>query len=83
MNLYLLSQDANSGYDTYDSVVVAAESENEARLITPDCGSSEEHWLDSSWRDWAYTPDQVSVELIGVAADGTPSGVILASYHAG
>jgi len=35
MNLYLISQDANDGYDTYDSAVVAAKSENDARTINP------------------------------------------------
>lgn len=35
MNLYLISQDINSGYDTYDSAVVAAESEKDAREIHP------------------------------------------------
>lgn len=35
MNLYLISQTINEGYDTYDSAVVAAESEDEARKIHP------------------------------------------------
>ena len=33
--LYLVSQSINNGYDTYDSMVVAAESEQDARLIHP------------------------------------------------
>lgn len=33
MNLYLLKQEINTGYDTYDSCVVAAESEEDARVI--------------------------------------------------
>lgn len=35
MKLYLLSQGSVSGYDTYDAVVVAAESEEDARTIHP------------------------------------------------
>ena len=35
MKLYLISQDVNDGYDTYDSAVVAAESEEDARSIHP------------------------------------------------
>lgn len=35
MNLYLISQNDNRGYDTYDSAVVAAESEAQARAIHP------------------------------------------------
>ena len=35
MNLYFLSQHESKGWDTYDSVVVAAENEEEARKICP------------------------------------------------
>lgn len=35
MNLYLISQDKNSGYDTYDSAVVVAENEQGAREVHP------------------------------------------------
>jgi|688.fasta_scaffold2128377_2 hypothetical protein len=83
MNLYLLEQEENSGYDTYDSMVVAAETEDKARLIHPNT------WLDNPWdrtkfnRDWATSPDQVSVKLIGTAVEGTKSGVILSSFNAG
>ncbi len=35
MKLYLLSQSYRSGYDTYDSCVVCAESEDEAKYIHP------------------------------------------------
>lgn len=38
MNLYLISQDVNRAYDTYDAAVVAAESEEEARRIHPHDG---------------------------------------------
>ena len=36
MNLYLLTQDVNVGWDTYDSAIVCAESEAEAVKIHPD-----------------------------------------------
>ena len=35
MNLYKISQSANNDYDTYDSAIVAAENEEEARKINP------------------------------------------------
>ena len=35
MNLYLLTQDVNMGWDTYDSAIVCAESEEEAVKIHP------------------------------------------------
>ena len=36
MNIYKISQEVNSEYDTYDSAIVLAESEEVARLIHPD-----------------------------------------------
>jgi hypothetical protein len=35
MNLYLITQDLVEGYDTYDSAVVVAETEDDARKIHP------------------------------------------------
>jgi hypothetical protein len=36
MNIYLLTQDANREYDTYDACVVAAKNQESARRIRPD-----------------------------------------------
>lgn len=80
MNLYLLTQDVNTGYDSYDSVVVAAKDEDSARRIHP-CEFSK--WGGYDDRDWAVSPDQVDVKLIGKAVKGTLEGVILASFNAG
>ena len=35
MNIYRMSQDLHNSYDTYDSVIVAAESVDDARTIHP------------------------------------------------
>lgn len=75
MKLYLLTQGENNGYDTYDSMVVAAESEDAARKIHPT-----DDW---GWAVWANTPEQVDVEYLGEAAVGTETGVICASFNAG
>lgn len=75
MNLYLISQDENGWYDTYDSAVVAAETVEAAQRMEPAKGS----FCNGSWT----TPENVTVSFIGVAADGTCSGVILASFNAG
>jgi len=80
MNLYHLSQNQNAGYDTYDSVVVAAETEDKARLILP---SKYGDWGEffSSWCD---SPEFVTVRLIGVADDDIAEpGVICSSFNAG
>ena len=78
MNIYKISQEANTGYDTYDSAIVAAETEEDARNISPDGGD----WK-IRWGYWCQFPHQVEVELIGTAKDGTEAGVILASFNAG
>jgi hypothetical protein len=47
MNLYKLSQNINEGYDTYDSCVVCAKNENEARMIHPSRFVT--HYDDKNW----------------------------------
>jgi hypothetical protein len=76
MNIYLISQYENTGYSTYDTAVVIAESEEAARLTHP---SGEEEWIDESWSD----PEDVEVELLGEAIEGSRAGVVCASFHAG
>ena len=80
MKLYLLTQSKERGIDTYDSCVVAAESEEIAKTIHPSGFSSS--W-GSSGRDWARSPEHVDADLIGEAVEGTERGVICASFNAG
>jgi hypothetical protein len=49
MNVYLISQYENTGFNTYDTAVVIAESKEAAGLTHP---SSDEEWSDGSWRIW-------------------------------
>ncbi len=77
MKLYLISQVENDDYDTYDSAVVAAESEDEARLIRP--GGTE--W--GCAYEWAKSPAAVSVKLIGEAVEGVEPGVVLSGFNVG
>lgn len=82
MKLWLISQDKNDDYDTYDSAVVAAATEEEARHMTPrgrDIGENESAWS----CDWVKDPNDVTVKLVGTATEGTKKGVICASYNAG
>jgi hypothetical protein len=82
MNLYLISQNKNNDYDTYDSAVVAAPNEQAARETHP----SGEVWPDEdrySGNYWVRTPNEVTATLIGKAVKGTKAGVICASFNAG
>lgn len=89
MNLYLISQSVNQDYDTYDSAVVAADSEQAARYIHPTMKSPVVSWelaIQDWWsggfgyHNWAH-PKDVQVKLIGTT--DLPVGVICASFNAG
>lgn len=80
MKLWIISQSVNNDYDTYDSAVVAAETEEEARNIIP----SGRSWNDGTWfnSSWVSNPSEVNVEYLG-ETDRDISGVVLASFNAG
>ena len=83
MNLYLISQNVHNGWDTYDSAVVAAESEEAARSINP---SGKKNWdgkADSWGTDGWCAKEDVNARLIGKAARGIQPGVVCASFNAG
>ena len=87
MNIYKISQTVNIDYDTYDSAIVYARSEEEAKYMNPDSYYKLEWWEDTT--NYCYTwchPEFVTVELLGEATDKitiTEAGVILASFNAG
>jgi hypothetical protein len=94
--LWRLLQDENTNYDTYDSCVVAAETEVAAKLITPsNVGASHVKyddvrrlWVDEdgepyAYSGWATSPDNVTAECVGVAIDQPAGTVVCASYNAG
>ncbi len=91
-NLYLIEQDVNNHYDTYDSAVVVSYSPEEAVQYHPagDQFFKEGEWyyLDNPERasylgTWAK-PEEVRATLIGAAADNLSDGeVIIASFNAG
>jgi len=78
MNLYLLEQDVNDDYDTYDAIVVAAENEADAIKIKPQEFYNKQACIDR----WAL-PEEIKCTLIGVASENIKAGVILASFNAG
>jgi len=82
--LYRISQDVNNGYDTYDSAIVVAKSEEEARKIYPNIGYISNKKYDFNYfGDWADTPSQVTVEKIGTATGLQDGEVVCSSFNAG
>jgi hypothetical protein len=77
MKLWRISQNERTGYDTYDSAVVAAETEEAAKATHP---SGTAIWEDN-WFDWATSPAGVSVEYLGEGSG--EARVICASFNAG
>lgn len=80
--LFLLTQTIHTSYDTYDSCLVCAKTEEDAKRIHP---RGETDWREKdSWdTSWANNPSQVRVQTIGYALPTTPDGVIIASFNAG
>ena len=93
LNIYLLTQNTNRGYDTFDSCMVAAPDEATARGLHPrgDRVWNGHRWAwadgnphnasDGGWTD----PDNVTVEHVGVtlAERHFLVGVICSSFNAG
>jgi len=79
MNLYFISQVKNDNWDTYDSAVVCAETEERARLTHPSRGDLDEDPRDYS--DWAAA-EYIKVELIGTS-NIDRACVVCASFNAG
>jgi len=81
MKLWLISQNVNTSYDTYDSAVVAAETEEEAKTMHPQHlfkqYSCNQGWDNDTWCNIKH----VKVEYLGET--DKQKGVIIASYHAG
>lgn len=88
MNLYLLMQTKNNGYDTYDSCIVVATDEESAKKIHPsEHHGSGEWWLNTETFGpigcWAPI-DEVEATLIGTASpECKPGTVLCASFNAG
>jgi hypothetical protein len=85
MKLFMISQNVNNDYDTYDSAVVIADSADTAQRMHP-------HYVETAGvvpdghDEWAYAewarPEFVSVEYLGETAATMPR-IICTSYNAG
>ena len=85
MNIYLLRQDINRDWETYDSAIVSAENEDEARNIHPQLivdKFTKDVWENSEYYGWVRR-DQIhliKVKLIGKSF--VEKGLVLASFRA-
>ena len=79
MKLWFISQNENDGYDTYDSAVVAAETEIEAARVYPASKSFEEcgdyRWSDEAKMWIAYRLDGSTYDAGGWRNWVTPDAV--------
>lgn len=93
-NLYLVSQQINNDYDTYDAMIACAKNEKDARQTDP---SGFRIWKGDGWyyqygngnevkenhSSWVDDIQYLKVEKIGKADKSIPLGVVLASFNAG
>lgn len=88
LKLFLISQNVNNGYDTYDSAVVAARTAEEASRIHPEdifignipgLRPSSDSYYKETWADYK----DVCVTYIGEAADNIIKSVLCSSFNAG
>lgn len=98
MNLYKISQKKNTGFSTYSDAIVAAPDVKTAKRIHPGYNrvwkKGQWRWATTNqpadppdeyvdWGGWAPHIKYVKVTLIGTAVEGTKTGVLCFSYHAG
>lgn len=79
MKLFLIEQDQNTSYDTYDSAVVAAPDEETAKRMHPGTGEPPEKW-GGMYPSWCDRPEEVTVRYLGEAV-GVAQGVVCASFN--
>lgn len=90
MKLFLLTV-ANKGYDTYDSCVVCAETEYQARRIHPKSIDGDVYWSQLHGDDnhfkgrfgWISDVNDINVTYLGEAAPNMTAGVVCASFNPG
>ncbi len=73
MKLFKLTQKENTSYDTFTTLIVSAETAEEAKLVHP-YGKWPANAYQLGWRSWATKPDNVVAEYLGEARDGMPGG---------
>lgn len=88
MKLYILHQSQNSGPDTHDSILVCAESSDEALQMTPDHRGFSTISRDELGRvrykgTWATSPEFVSCVCVGDNCPYEGPDILMSSFNAG
>ena len=83
MKLYLLTQDDNSSWDSFDSCLVCAENEEDAKSIMPDFNEGKPFEPSRKYGTWAFTIEGVRCKEIGIANLDVKRGVVINSFNAG
>lgn len=91
--IYLISQSDNTDYNTYDSAIVVAENEEQAKRITPEANTLDQdgnfgEFNANPWKQsetWAYNISFVEVKKIGICTDSNykAGDLVLANFNAG
>ena len=84
LKIYLLEQSEASGYDTYDSIIVIAKNEEDAKLISP--YGRELRETTGDYDSWVGKDniDKIKVTYLGeYLGEEREDKVILASFNAG
>jgi len=92
MKIYTIWQEINNNYDTYDSAIVYAENEEEAKRIHPNPyykfdEEGDEYWTKNEGykqvsNSWCALKD-VKAKYLGENKDVKEKGLIIASFNAG
>lgn len=82
MKLFLIAQNENNEYDTYDSAVVCAENEEVASNMNPANGEATIDW-GRSYSAWCSSVEKVEVKYLGEAAKDIKPGIVCASFNPG
>lgn len=82
MKLFLISQNENEAWDTYDAAVVCAPDAKTAANMNPQTGQPM-NWLSTERPEWCSGPQKVEVRYLGEACDDIAPGIICASYGGG
>jgi hypothetical protein len=80
MKLYLLEQSDTTELDKYDSCVVCAENEEDAKTIHPNGGI---FIINKTFSSWVVNTESIICKEIGKATKDLARGVICASFNAG